>query len=151
MNIPEIPEMRDLMRYMDSDQRKDLAESIFCYELDLSLLASHELERFSFLMHKLGDAWPCCDGHLSRLSLLEILTTFGDDEARDFIFLHQWARGDKRPSDHPLIDEDGYRFYLNGDKKKLPVGWTNRAGPPHYTPDQPLCVAQRLVGIGTTP
>lgn len=134
MNLPDVTELRDLIRHMKSAERDELHRDIFGGEFDLEKLAVHELDRLEYLGKKLIAAWPYCEGDFWSVTLLELFTTLDDDEARDYLSLCRWTRGDERPAEHPPIAENNHQ--------------TRRTLERAYRPDQPLSDAQRIVSEG---
>jgi hypothetical protein len=107
MKLPDITEMRDLIRHMPPAERDELHRAIFGGEADLAVLCDHELKRLSYLAEKLCAAWPYCEGNYGDLTLVELFATLDDDEARDYLSLIRWTLGDERPAEHPPTSETG--------------------------------------------
>lgn len=143
----DVAELRGLIRHMTAEERDELQLALVGGEQDFSRLASHELERLKFLLKKLEAEWPYCERG-EGVTLLEMLVAFSDDEMSDYLLLHRLSRGGERPPEHPYVGGDDYDFKLKGDKEMRGACWTHRFGPPHWTPDQPLHVAQRIVSGG---
>ncbi len=137
MNLPDVAEMRELIRRMPPAKRDELKRLIFGGKSDLSRLSFHELRRFRYLGEKLTQVWPYCAGMFGSLTLTELFTALDDDEMGDYLNLCRWTRGDERPSDHPFVGHNAIRE-LESD------GYH----PPAWRPDQPLREAQRIVSEG---
>lgn len=131
MNLPDVTELRDLLRHMKPAERDELQRAIFGGEWDPERLANHELDRLEHLLKKLEAAWPYCEGKIRDLPLLELLITFDDVEASDYLSLYRWALGDERPTEHPRIESNDWN--------------ARRAFDRAYRPDQPLRDAQRIL------
>ena len=134
MNLPDVTELRDLIRYMKPAERDEVRRTICGSKWDLTRLSFHELGRFQHLGEKLTAAWPYCSGIFSSLTLTELFVALDDDEMRDYLNLCWWVRGGERPADHPLIAEDNQQARRTLDRA--------------YRPDQPLREAQGIVSEG---
>ncbi|MBI3630892.1 MAG: hypothetical protein HY221_00965 [Candidatus Sungbacteria bacterium] len=115
-------------------ERDELHRGIFSGEPDLERLSFHELDRLEYLGEKLSAAWPYCEGNFWDVTLFELFTTLDDAEARDYLNLCRWTRGDERPAEHPPIADSNIQ--------------TRRALKRAYLPDNPLHDAQRIVSEG---
>jgi len=131
MNLPDVTEMRNLIRHMTPAERDELHRAIFDGKDNLDKLSFHELRRISHLMKKLETAWPYCAGNIFHVTLTEMFSTFDDDEAKDYLHLCRWALGDERPAEHPPIADDNLQ--------------ARRALERAYRPDQPLREAQLII------
>lgn len=134
MNLPDVAELRDLIRHMPPSERDELHRAIFGDEYDLGQLSFHELERLRYLGTKLCAAWPYCGEDFLSLSLTEMLVTLDDDEARDLLNLERWAQGDERPAEYPYNADNDHSY-----------SEVSRALEREYRPAQPLRFAQRII------
>lgn len=74
MSLPDVAELRRLLKYMMPAERDEVRRYIFAGELELDRLSFHELLRLEHLGRKLTAAWPYCQGNFFGLTLLELLT-----------------------------------------------------------------------------